>query len=306
MSFNFDEEKYFSVVLHSHSVLEMANFIVQHRFPRVMPLMDETFQKIFHESKPTLILFLISSGRVLKNFKNLTMEYPQMNIAYTNLGSSNSSRANEYLMDFTGIKRQDAPLLLYLPFTPSVNGVMPKYKTNKLSVKNMKAFIESGLKGELEVFKKSQENDDDNSVRKYTRVTLNNFDDKVINQKKFFLLGIELFQPHTPTDIKKVFKDFSMAVTDMGMDDILEAGICDMYKNEILEKIQITSLPYIVLVDKDDKTKRHIYTGKLKARNMREWVQDLTGLEIGDYVKKNKVNDINQALGELAASDSEL
>ena len=98
-------------------------------------------------------------------------------------------------------------------------------------------------------------------------------------------MGLEIFHEHTPDEIKKVFRDVSVSINDLEMNDILEAGICDIYRNEILEKITITSLPHIVLFDKDDKNKQTIYTGELKASQIRKWIEEVTGLEIGDYSK---------------------
>ena len=250
-----------------------------------MILMDETLQKIFQESKPTLILFLISGGRVLTNFKNLTKQYPQLNILYTNLGTNTSSQASEYLMEIIGIKKREAPVLVYLPFTHPSDGIMPKYKTSKLTKKNMKTFIDSAIEGKLETFRKSQDEDEDLSIRKYSRITLNNYDQKVLDSGKYFVLGLEVFHNHTPNNIKEVFKDLSVSITDLGMDDVLEAGICDIYRNEILQKITITSLPHIVLFDKDDSSKQNVYKGELKADSIRKWIEKETGLEIGEYDK---------------------
>ena len=308
MSFDFEEEKYVSHSLESEKVLEMANFIVYHRFPRVMPLIDETLQKIFQDSKPTLILFLISGGRVLTNFKNITKEYPEMNILFTNLGTNSSSRASEYLMDIIGIKKQEAPVLVYLPMTNPEQGIMPKYKTSKLTKKNMKSFIDSAQAGKLEIYKKSQDDNDNLTVRKYSRVTLNNFDEKVMKSGKYYLLGLEMFHEHTPDEIKKEFKDISISINHLEMNDVLEAGICDIYRNEILEKVSITGLPHIVLYDKEDKSKQSIYKGELKARNIRKWIEEVTGLEIGAYEKHkftNK-NPLEEAAALMAENDTDL
>lgn len=292
MSFNFDEEKYETVTLKTDHVVEIANFITANRFSRVMVLNDESFQKIFAEKKPTLALVLNSMGRVLKNYTQLTKQYPDMNILFCNIGSSNPSRATEYFLNMVGVHAYEAPLLVYLPFTYTDRGIMNKYKTSKLTVKNMKQFIDQAVKGELETFMKSEEENDNNSIRKYTKITLNNFEEKVMKNNKYVLFGIELMHEHNSSDIKKVFKDVAKSISSLGMDDVLEAGFCDLYRNEILHKVEIQALPHVVLYDKDDKTKVHVYTGKVKDTLIRDWIQEITGLEVAGFVSDSAAADL--------------
>lgn len=290
VSFDFREQNYAFQDLQTGLVREMAGFVMRHRFSRVMELTNETLHKIFGESKPTLVLLLVSGGRVLDNFRRLTKDFPDTNVVYANLGSSAPSRATEYLMEIVGVRRQEAPLLLYLPFTQSLNGVMPKYKTSRLTSKSIKAFIESARAGALEVFKKSEIDDGDVSVRKYTQVTLNNFDQKVTNSRKYFLLGLEIFHQHAPVEIKDVFRELAESVSQLGLSDQLEVGICDLYRNEVLEKVSITGLPQIMLYDSQDKAKHVMYKGKLKANKIKRWLEEQTGLEMADSGNKKEEN----------------
>lgn len=280
ISFDFLEEDHTVHDLELGSIRELSEFVARHRFSRVMDLTDETLRRLFGESKPALVLFLESGGRVLDRFRKVTREYPHISAVFADLGSSGPGRAAEYLMDIVGLHRQDAPTLLYLPFTAPVGGVMPKYKTSRLTAKSMRSFIDSAQAGSLEIFKKSQPEPDDSSATRYTRVTLNNFDEKVLRAGRFFLLGVELFHHHTPLDLQDVFGRLAESVARLGLGDILEVGVCDLYRNEILEKVAITSLPHIMLFDRHDKARHTLYTGKLDVDDIREWLRSQIGPEV--------------------------
>ena len=191
-SFNFDEEKYIAHTLETDKILEIANFIAVHRFPRIMPLIEETVQKIMGESKPTLILFLKSEGRILDTFKKIVEEYPKLNVIYKNFENKEHEEATDKLLEIIGIRKREAPVLVLLPFVTPEKGIIPKYKTSRLTKKNIKSFIDSGLKGELDFYLKSEEEVQDKE-RKYRQVTLENFDDVVLKPNKFFILGIDIF-----------------------------------------------------------------------------------------------------------------
>ena len=278
---NFDDEKYIVEVLQKSTALEMATFIMKNRFSQVMPLMNETVQKMMHDSKPSLILFLNRESRVLTTFKSLVKEFPDLNIIYKNLNDNKFMSDAQKLMETLGIIKLDCPVLVFLPFTQPTNGIIPKYKTNKFSKKSMKQFIQDSLEGKLEVYLKSEQETSD-PKRYYKQVTLNNFDE-MISKDKFFLLGLDFFQDHTPQELKKMFNELGHSIQELQMENDIDVGVCDIYKNEISGKIEIKSIPQIVLIDQKDKDKRIYYDGKPEVADIRKFIEKHTQLAIGDY-----------------------
>lgn len=270
--------------------------------------MDESLQKVFAEQKPTVILFLISGGRVLNTYRKVTKEFPQLNVVYANIGNSISSKANEYMMDILGITKNEAPVLVLLPFKNTNNGITPKYKTKKLSESNIRNFIEQGLKEELEIYMKSETIQKNLQIEKYTRISLNNFQENVIEKDKHFLLGLEFFQEFTPKNIKSDFRKIAEAIEALEMQEEIEVGICDLYKNELLHLIQIETLPFIVLYKKGEKDKFIAYKGKRKERLIREWLEEQTGIELGSYKKGagRSAQDLQDKMANLQLGDGDL
>lgn len=277
-----------SHVLETRKVVEMANFVVAHRFPRVMMLIEETFQKVLNEGKPTLIMILKDEGRLLKTFKSLAEDYSEMNMLYTILSDKQTRDSAENLFKIIGIQEEEAPVLVMLPFKQPENGIIPKYKTSKLTKKNIKNFIDQALLGKAEMFYKSEAEDNDKN-RLYTQVTLNNFDKIVGNSEKFFVLGLQMFQEHMPQDMKPVWNELAESIEELGLNGEIEVGICDIYKNEISPKVEMKSIPQIMLMDAQDKTKFKFYQGEIKAKEIRVWIQKETGIQIGDYIQDPEI-----------------
>lgn len=261
----------------------MANFIVAHRFSKVMPVMKETVQKILNEGKPTLIFFEKTKGRLADTFKMMAKDYPSLNSMYKNLEDKDNQHATAQLMSIIGIHPREAPVLVLLPFKPPKDGIIPKYKTDKLSQKNIKKFIDSGLQGKLEIYLKS-EDEDLSPNQKYHHVTLDNFDSKVYGKSKFFLLGMDFFQEHMPQEIKKVFRSIGEMLEGLGLKETMDLGVCDVYKNEISGKLSVVRMPQIMIVEQGgDKSKEVIYDGPIETEKIVEWIKGISGLALDEY-----------------------
>jgi hypothetical protein len=307
MNFNFDEEKYLNYALKTDQVLEMANFIIAHRFQRIMPVMKETLQKVLNEGKPTLILFEKTKGRVLESFKIMMQDYPSMNAMYKNLEDAQNQEATNELMSILGVFPREAPVLVLLPFKEPFKGIIPKYKTNKLSKRNIKKFVDSGMEGKLEIYLKSEDEITD-PERNYDHVTLNNFDDKISKPKSFYLIGLDFVQEHIPKTVKKAFHVIGQKVKGLNLTEDLGVGVCDVSKNEISGKVEITMIPQIMIIDTNTPSKRHTYKGELESEKIEEWVKEITGISLEGYEQDiNEIVDKFQAkIGSKSQSEIDL
>ena len=273
ISIKFEEEEYVTEEIKSKNVIEMASFISSYRFSRVMLLMDETVNKVFFERKPTVLLLLKSEGRIFKTFKKITSEYDNINVLYDNLSKSSGKQSLTQMMDILGLSASDLPVLIMLPFTDPQNGISAKYKTNELSAKNIKEFIDKGLKGELEYYKRSENVGDDIRLNGYATITLNNFEEVVLKSDKHFIVGFELIQTFTPPDFMDVVTSIQGSISTMGLQDKLDIGVCDLFKNEIGHVVQLQKVPEFILFKKvGEKHERIHYNGIIRIADVKRWL----------------------------------
>lgn len=247
-----------------------------------MPLISESVHKVMQEAKPTLVLLTNSDGRALSAFKSVLADFPRLNAIHKDLREEQNSADAAQLMSIIGVRESDAPVLVLLPFKVPQKGVIPKFKTTRLSKKAMRKFVEDGLAGKLEVYLKSEQASPD-PRRAFEQVTLDNFDDTALAPGRYFLLGLHVVQQNIPQSMNALFQEVGQAVRDLGLQGSLGLGTCNIFQNEIAGKVEVSSIPQIVLLDKDDKAKRVLYDGKPEAGAIKQFLEQRTGLSIGSH-----------------------
>lgn len=285
----------------------MANFIVKNRFSRLMPLSDESVHKMMQEAKPSLILLTKSESRLRGIFKTILEDFPELNAIYKNVRQTENSKDASQLMDMIGIRPSEAPVLVMLPFKPPQKGIIPKHKTKRLARKQIRKFIEDGLAGKLEIYLKSEETKQD-PERAYEQVTLDNFDATVLAPNRYFLLGLHVVHENIPEDMNIIFQNLGLSVAELGLGSQLAVGTCNIYQNEISGKVDVTSIPQIVLVDREDKSKRILYNGKPIEREIKKFIEEHTGLPIGNHKLslEAQTKKMNESLQQIMAGEVDL
>lgn len=259
------------------------------------------------DAKPSLILLTKYESRLLSSFKVVLEDFPQLNVIYKNLSLTENAENTSKLLDMIGIRHKDAPVLVLLTFEPPKNGIIPKYKLNKFSKAMIRNFIEKGLAGELEVYLKSEEPQED-PERAFEQVTLDNFDATVFASNRFFLLGLHIVHENIPDDMNKIFQNLGLSVADLKLEEDLGVGTCNIYKNEISGKIDVTSIPQIVLVDREDKSKRVLYDGKPNEGDIKKFIEKHTGLPIGSHQLSSEAHTkkMNETIQQIMGGERDL
>ena len=291
-----DDEEFFEIDLSFNSFAEMFDQISLKRFSKVKLLTEESFNGMFSEQKPTAILFMKQTGRVLQSFKKITKELPNVNALYTDLSISHKDFVTTQLLTILGIDIEDAPVLTFLPFKPPQNGIIPKYKTHKLTVKGMKDFIEKSINGDWEVYKKS-EFISNNDLRKdgFTRISTNNFEDIVLNNDKHVFVVFNMFKDQTADEhLTKEIGLLDKVIKKYNVQDDIEIGVCDIYKNEVNKYVNLKSFPTLTLFKKGQKTQQIDYTGRKDYQEIGRWLREQTGIHFGRSSLNKNENEEKQ------------
>lgn len=256
----------------------MATFIVENRFAKVRPLMSVTAPVIFHEIKPTLVLLNNGNERLLNNFKKAVREFRDFHRLYADFHIEVTDSGILQFVKFAGIKKEDLPVVVYLPFNKTERKVLPKFKTQKISKRGIAKMVAQANAGEIEPYKKSSRYGDNFRVNGYTSVSLENFEKVVQNGPKFFVLGLDFINDYTPVTMRKIFKDLSANVEKQDLKADIEFGICDLMENEIAELFEIKSVPGIVLFNQGDLKNPVVFDGMYQKENIVKWVNEKTNI----------------------------
>lgn len=282
-----DEDEHVSYDLGYESFAEMNYLINFKRFSRVKLLNDDSFNMVFNERKPTLFLFMKNKGRVLNSLKKAVDDHLDINVLYTDLSSSESEYIILQTLSILGVDTSEAPVLVYFPFTPQVNGIIPKTKTRKLSFKGIKEFIRKSKNSELESYQKS-ENISNIALRAngYTDLSANNFKQVVLDNDKHFFAGLDMYQSHLPENIKDLFTKLSKVLLKLNLNEKIEVGICNIFKNEIGNLVKMTKFPTFSLFKKGEKTEQIDYEGDLDYMSVLRWMEKHLDIPLSDFRKQ--------------------
>ena len=275
-----EEKKISEKPLRELTAIEMATFIVENRFGKIRPLMSVTAPVIFHDIKPTLVLLNNGNERLLSNFKKGVQDFKNFHRLYADFHIDVTDSGILQFVKFAGIKKEDLPVVVYLPFTQTQQKVLPKFKTQKITKRAISKMVSEANEGKIEPYRKSSRYGDNIRVNIYTSVSLENFETVIQNGPKYFILGVDFINEYTPVTMRKIFKKLSEKVITGKLNSKLEFGICDVMENEIGEKFEIKAVPSIVLFVDGDLTNPKTYDGVYTEENVVKWVNENTNILI--------------------------
>jgi hypothetical protein len=282
-----DEEEYVSYDLGYESFAEMNYLVNFKRFSRVRVLNDDSFNMVFNDRKPTLFLFMKNKGRVLGSLRKAIDDHLDLNVLYSDLSLSGAEYIVMQTLSILGVDPVEAPVLVYFPFKPQVDGIIPKTKTRKLSLKGIKEFITKNINSELESYQKS-ENIPENAIRKnlYSHLTANNFKKTVLDNNKHFFVGLDMFQSNVPDKISDLFTKLTKVISKLELEEKIEVGICDIFKNEMGNLVQMTKYPTYSLFIKGEKVEQIDYDGEMEYMSVLRWMEKHIDIPLADFRKQ--------------------
>lgn len=278
-----EEQKFSEKPIRDHTAIEMASFIVENRFSKIKPLMSVTYQILFHQIKPTLVLLNNGSERILKNFKKGAKAFPKFNTMYADYNTKVTDTGILQFVKFVGIKPADLPVVVYVPFTQGVNRILPKFKTQKITKRGITKMVEDADAGTIQPYKKSSRYGKNLTVNGYTSVSLENLEEVVLDKEKIFVLGLDFISEFSPIILRKHFKSLSKKVTENKIQENVEFGICDLMENEIAEFFEIKMVPSIVMFIKGDVKNPIYYDGKFEIDLISDWVKEQSGVNVRGF-----------------------
>ncbi|XP_076333952.1 protein disulfide isomerase isoform X2 [Tachypleus tridentatus] len=241
----FDEGK--NVFEGDLTVDNIKKFVKANSLPLVVEFNHESAQKIFGgEIKSHNLLFISKTAseyeKILEDFRNIAKEFKNKVLFVT---IDTDEEDHERIMEFFGLKKEDTPDMRLIVLEDEMNKFKPE--TTKITVENIRNFVQGVLDGKIKQHLLSQDIPEDWDKNPVKVLVAKNFDEVVFDKSKDVL--VEFYAPWCGhcKQLAPIYDELGEKYKD---NDKVVIAKMDATVNE-LDHTKINSFPTIKLYKRD-------------------------------------------------------